>query len=196
MEHTDHNDEVLTPEVVEGEEVTDDGREVSPEALGLAIPDDPSEAASLLLSELDESRQEAGELLDNLQRLAAEFENYRKRTERDQRDNVQRASQRVIESLLPTLDSLNAALAIEGSTEAELKMLDGMRGTKTLMLEALRAEGFEPIEAVGQPFDPALHEAVSVQPGDGDQVVIEELRKGYVMRGRVVRPTLVVVGHA
>jgi molecular chaperone GrpE len=128
--------------------------------------------------------------------LAADFENYRKRTERDQRDNVQRASQRVIESLLPTLDSLDAALAIDGSTEAELKMLDGMRGTQALMLEALKAEGLEAIDAVGLPFDPALHEAVSVEPGEGEQVVVTELRKGYVMRGRVIRPSLVVVGYA
>ena len=194
MAHTEHTGDIEDAE--QSPEQVDDSVDATAESLGLAIPDDPSEAASMLLNELDESRQEAGELLHNLQRLAAEFENYRKRTERDQRDNVQRASQRVIESLLPTLDSLDAALAIEGTTEAELKMLDGMRGTQTLMLDALRGEGLEPIDAVGQPFDPALHEAVSVQPGDGDQIVVEELRKGYVMRGRVVRPSLVIVGHA
>lgn len=166
------------------------------EPVGLSLPDDPHEANEILIRELVEARQEAGELLDNLQRLAAEFDNYRKRTERDQVENVQRAGQRVITSLLPTLDSLDAALGIEADSEAEVKMLDGMRGTEALLLEALRSEGFERIEAVGAPFDPALHEAVQVIPGEGEQVVEQELRKGYTMRGRVVRPSLVVVGHA
>lgn len=170
--------------------------EVDAETLGLSLPDDHAEANQLLMRELVEARQECGELLANLQRVAAEFDNYRKRTERDQRENVQRASQRVIESLLPTLDTLDAALTIEASTEAEQKMLDGMRGTETLLLDALRAEGCERIEALGSPFDPALHEAVQVIPGDGEQVVEQEFRKGYMMRGRVIRPSLVVVGHA
>ena len=166
------------------------------EPVGLSLPDDPHEANEILIRELIEARQEAGELLGNLQRLAAEFDNYRKRTERDQVENVQRAGQRVITSLLPTLDSLDAALGIEATTEAEVKMLEGMRGTEALLLDALRSEGFERIDAVGAPFDPALHEAVQVIPGEGEQVVEQELRKGYTMRGRVVRPSLVVVGHA
>jgi molecular chaperone GrpE len=166
------------------------------ERMGLSLPEDPREAHDILLIELAEARQEAGELLVNLQRVAAEFDNYRKRTERDQIENVKRASQRVIESVLPTLDSLEAALSIEATTEAEARMLDGMRGTEALLLEALRAEGCERIEALGEPFDPALHEAVQVSEGDGDQIVERELRRGYVMRGRVIRPSLVIVGHA
>jgi molecular chaperone GrpE len=63
-------------------------------------------------------------------------------------------------------------------------------------MTALSQEGVEPIDAVGTPFDPAFHEAVSVIPGEGDQIVEQELRKGYTMRDRVIRPTLVIVGHA
>jgi len=148
------------------------------------------------MRELVETRQESGELLENLQRLAAEFDNFRKRVERDQSENVQRASQRVIESILPTLDSLDAAMAIEVSSEPEQKMLLGLQSTEALLLEALGNEGFAPIAAKNEPFDPAVHEAVSVIPGEGDQVVQEELRKGYTMRGRVIRPALVIVGHA
>lgn len=164
--------------------------------LGLTLPDDPHEAQVILMRELLEAREETGELLANLQRVAAEFDNYRKRTERDQIDNIQRAGQRVIESLLPSLDGLDAALAIEATTDTETRMLEGMRSTRSLILDALVRDGFEPIEAVGAPFDPALHEAVSVNPGDGTQVVEQELRKGYMMRGRVIRPSLVIVGHA
>lgn len=213
MTHTPNTPDTSSP--AEGEEVlrtepqpadegesdlamsgTDQNPDTSAEHLGLRLPDDPNEAQELLIRELTEARQESGELMANLQRVAAEFDNYRKRTERDQLENVQRAGQRVIESLFPTLDSLDAALAIEATSENEKRMLEGMRGTEALLIEALKNEGCEPIEAVGQPFDPALHEAVSVIPGEGEQVVTQDLRKGYVMRGRVVRPTLVIVGHA
>lgn len=166
------------------------------ESLGLSLPDDAEQAQLVLLKELADARDESGELLANLQRIAAEFDNHRKRTERDQVENIQRASQRVIESLLPVLDSLDAALLLEATTEAEARMLDGMRGTQSLLLDILARDGFATIDAVGEPFDPAVHEAVSVNPGEGDQIVEQELRKGYVMRGRVIRPTLVIVGHA
>jgi molecular chaperone GrpE len=170
--------------------------EPTAESLGLMLPSDPKDAKQVLIRELAEAREEAGDLLDNLQRVAAEFDNFRKRTERDQIENVKRAGQRVIETLLPVLDSLDAALAIEATTDTEVRMLEGMSGTRTQLLDALERDGLSPIKAIGQPFDPALHEAVSVVPGDGDQIVEQELRKGYVMQGRVLRPTLVIVGHA
>ncbi|MFV1999322.1 MAG: nucleotide exchange factor GrpE [Acidimicrobiia bacterium] len=192
----DHGDEILGTEINDGAIVEVPTAEPTPEMLGLTLPADPDEAQRLLLGELAEARQETGELLANLQRVAAEFDNYRKRVERDQTENVMRAGQRVIERLLPALDSFDAALATEAASEAETRTLEGMRSTYSQMIDALAGEGFEPIDAVGKPFDPALHEAVSVTPGDGEQVVDQELRKGYTMRGRVIRPSLVIVGHA
>jgi len=166
------------------------------ESLGLELPESREDCEALLVREIGEARLEADELLGNLQRLAAEFDNYRKRTERDRVENVRRASQRVIESLLPALDSLDAAISLEATTDTEARMLEGMKSTHAQILEALREDGFAPIDAVGAPFDPALHEAISVIPGEGEQVVSQEVRKGYVMSGRVIRPSLVVVGHA
>ena len=166
------------------------------ESLGLELPLGQQDREELLIREVGEARLEADELLGNLQRVAAEFDNYRKRTERDRVENVHRASQRVIESLLPALDSLDAAIALVATTDTEGKMLEGMKSTHAQILEALKGDGFAPIEAVGAPFDPALHEAISVIPGEGEQVVDQEVRKGYVMSGRVIRPSLVVVGHA
>ena len=135
--------------------------------LGLELPEDPDEAQALLLRELNEARQEAGEQLEMLQRVAADFDNYRRRVERDQAENVERASQRVIESLLPTLDAFDAATAFEPQTESEEKTLDGMLSTRSQLLETLASEGFQPIAAIGELFDPKVHEAVS-GPGDGD----------------------------
>jgi molecular chaperone GrpE len=183
-------------EAVEAERVEFPDNESAAEQLGLAIPEDPAEAQALLLRELDEARQMSDESLTNVRRVAAEFDNYRKRIERDQAENVVRASQRLVELLLPALDSFDAAIVTDAQTDSEAKMLEGMTGTRSQLMDALTHEGLEPIDAVGHPFDPALHEAVSVIPGEGEQIVQQELRKGYVMRGRVIRPSLVIVGHA
>jgi molecular chaperone GrpE len=183
-------------DVVEAEVIEFPDNESAAEKLGLAIPDDPAEAQALLLRELDEARQMSDESLANLRRVAAEFDNYRKRIERDQAENVVRASQRLVELLLPALDSFDAAIATDAQTDTEAKMLEGMTGTRSQLTDALVHEGVEPIDAVGHAFDPALHEAVSVIPGEGEQIVQQELRRGYTMRGRVIRPSLVVVGHA
>jgi molecular chaperone GrpE len=185
------SDVVVAAEVIEFPD-----NDSAAEKLGLAIPDDPAEAQALLLRELDEARQMSDESLANLRRVAAEFDNYRKRIERDQAENVVRASQRLVELLLPALDSFDAAIATDAQTDTEAKMLEGMTGTRSQLTDALVHEGVEPIDAVGHAFDPALHEAVSVIPGEGEQIVQQELRRGYTMRGRVIRPSLVVVGHA
>lgn len=167
--------------------------------LGLELPDDPDEAVALLLRELQEARQESRENFAMMQRITADFENFRRRVERDQVENVERASQRVIERLLPTLDSFDAALAFEPQSPSEEKIREGMESTRTQLLEALKREGCEPIPAAGEPFDPKVHEAVSGPgegEGDGDLVVGSELRRGYIMHGRVIRPSLVTVEHA
>jgi molecular chaperone GrpE len=184
-------DDVVEAEIVEFPEP-----ETTAEQLGLTLPDHPAEAQALLLRELAEARQEASETIANLQRVAAEFDNHRKRVERDQAENVVRASQRLVELLLPALDSFDAALETEARSESEAKLIEGMNGTRAQLMDVLAREGVEPIDAVGHPFDPAVHEAVSVIPGEGEQIVDQELRKGYAMRGRIIRPTLVVVGHA
>jgi molecular chaperone GrpE len=168
------------------------GDHASAAELGLELPDDAAEARTLLLRELAEARAEGSEYLAGLQRVAAEFDNYRKRTERDQTENVLRASRRIIEALLPTLDAFDAALAYEPQSPAEEKLLDGMRSTHAQMMDTLGREGFAPIAATGVRFDPAVHEAVA-GGGDGDLVVSQELRRGYTLQGQVLRPSLVTV---
>jgi molecular chaperone GrpE len=179
-------------EVIEAQPVV-----VTAADLGLELPEDPSQAVPFLLTALAETRAEAGEYLDTLQRVAADFDNYRKRTERDYADTVQRASQRLIERLLPSLDSFDAALGYDAKTAAEATILDGLRSTHALLIETLAADGFAPIPADGVPFDPAVHEAVAGPSEEGDgELVVQELRRGYTLRGRVLRPALVTVEHA
>jgi molecular chaperone GrpE len=165
--------------------------------LDMEVPADPAEAVPVLISALVESRNEAATYLDAMQRIAAEFENFRKRAARERDEIVDRASQRLIERLLPTLDTFAAALNYEPQTEGEKRLLSGMAETHRLLMEALAAEGFAPIEANDVPFDPAVHEAVTGPGGDGDgDLLVTEMRRGYTLRGRVIRAALVAVRHA
>lgn len=156
----------------------------------LELPDDPDQAVEFLTEELTQARQSAESYLDDLRRVAADFENFRKRAARDRDEIVERASQRLVALLLPVLDSFDAALGAD--QESQERVVAGMRNIHQQLMSVLRAEGLEPIEAVGKPFDPALHEAVS-GGGDGHLVVTAEARRGYTLRGRVLRPALVEV---
>jgi molecular chaperone GrpE len=162
---------------------------------GLQIPDDPAEAVPVLMERLMAAKAEAADNLDQWKRATAEFDNFRKRALRDQEALIGRATERVLSDLLPTLDSFDAALNHEAEGEREEKLLSGMRGTRTQLLTTLAAAGLEPVESVGVEFDPELHEAVQVGEGTGTMVVTAELRRGYLLNGRVLRPALVAVGY-
>lgn len=182
-------------EIVEGE-VGENGEGTepspSPADLGVDLPEDRDEAIGVLTSHLAEARSQAENHLDDLRRVAAEFDNFRKRSIRDRDAMVANASERVVRSMLPVLDSFDAALAIEPSTETEQKMLGGMRSTYDQLMDVLGKEGLQRIEAAGAAFDPELHEAV-MSSGDGNLVVSQELRRGYLLGGRVLRAALVAL---
>ncbi len=148
------------------------------------------------LDELRAAREEVVDLRDKLHRMTADFDNYRKRVERDQLRIVTSASERVVKELLPTLDAFDAALAYSPTTESETNLLNGMASTRAQLLDTLSKEGLEPTPGAGVPFDPTIHEAVTgPTDGDGDLVVTQELRRGYTMHGKVVRPALVALDN-
>lgn len=180
----------------EGEDTMASPPVLSADALGLELPDDSSEAIQLLLETVHEARAEAGTYLDDLRRVAADFDNFRKRAIRDQQAVVDRAAERVVGAMLPVLDSFDAALAIEATTDTEEQLLRGMRGTHSQLMDVLSREGLEPIKSVGEPFDPEVHEAVMTSGGDGPLVVAQELRRGYLLHGRVLRAALVALEEA
>jgi len=200
QETSDDREQVFPNEeagpVIDGIVIDADPALIDPHALGLELPDDREAALQLVLNELADAREEAGLYLSDLQRVAAEFDNFRKRMLRDQAENIERASQRVVVGLMPTIDTLEAALATDAETPAEKKLLDGVRGTLNLLLETLAKEGLEAIPAVGCEFDPELHEAVlAPEPGDGRLIVTQEMRRGYTLKGRLLRAALVAVDH-
>jgi molecular chaperone GrpE len=160
--------------------------------LGLDLPDDREEAMGVLLDALATTRVAADSYLEDLQRVAADFENFRKRATREREETVVRAAQRVVQALLPVLDSFDQALAHQAQTPGEEKVLAGVRGTFHQLMDVLSKEGLDIIPTVGEDFDPEVHEAVA-GGGDGDLMVGQELRRGYTLKGRVLRPAMVVV---
>jgi molecular chaperone GrpE len=135
---------------------------------------------------------ERDEHLNDLKRVAAEFENYRKRVLRDQESLVARAHERLVKELLPVLDDLERALAAAEQHE-EAKLEEGVRLVHKELADALSREGLAEIETNGQ-FDPHVHEALLSQPSEAEEgSIIEVVQKGYVLGDRVVRPARVVV---
>jgi molecular chaperone GrpE len=142
---------------------------------------------------LAEAKQLAEERLDQLKRLKADFENYRKRVIREQTDLVERASLRIVERLLPVLDDLERALAAARKHDASEAIVRGIELVFQHLHEVLLDEGLERVEAQGA-FDPQEHEAVSSVPGAvHEPTILEIVRPGYKLKGRTIRPALVHV---
>jgi molecular chaperone GrpE len=138
---------------------------------------------------------EAQAHLSDLKRLAAEFENYRKRVAREQESLMSRAGERLVKELLPIVDDLERGLvAAEEHEEAQLE--EGVRLVHRQLAGVLEREGLTEIATEGK-FDPHVHEALLSQPSDEDEgTVIQVLQKGYSLGGRVLRPARVVIAAA
>lgn len=142
---------------------------------------------------LAEERGKSENYLANWQRTQADFINYKKRTDQEKTEMVEFASSTLILNLLSALDDLDRALASVPPELMESSWTEGIRLIYNKFKATLEAQGLTEIEAKGEPFDPHLHEAVMGQEGE-DGIVIEEIRKGYKFRDRVIRPSMVVVG--
>jgi molecular chaperone GrpE len=147
-----------------------------------------------LAERLAEVERERDEHLDDLKRVAAEFDNYRKRVARDQENLAARAHERLVKELLPVLDDLERALqAAEEHQEVTLE--EGVRLVQRELQGALAKEGLSEIETNGR-FDPHVHEALLSQPSDEDEgAILDVLQKGYRLGDRVLRPARVVVSQ-
>ena len=167
--------------------IGEDEAEAEEEALAEAGPSDEELAEEPFVDGTvgrSDLAAERDEYLEALQRVKAEFDNYRKRVERERTSIGDRAEERLVGELLPVLDACDAAVAHD---------LEGVEAIRSALVDALAKQGLEVMECEGKPFDPTLHDAVMSEEGDGEQVVLEVLRKGYTWRGRVVRPAMVKV---
>jgi molecular chaperone GrpE len=157
------------------------------------VPTDKSHTDELE-ERLAEVERERDEYLGDLKRLAADFDNYRKRAARDQESLVARAHERLAKELLPVLDDLERALEAAAEHE-EAKLEEGVRLVHRELVSALTKEGVVEIETNGQ-FDPHVHEALLSQPSDEDEgSIIEVIQKGYQLGDRVLRPARVVISQ-
>jgi molecular chaperone GrpE len=148
-----------------------------------------------IAADLDKARAEAESYLDDLRRLQADFDNYRKRTLREQTTRAASASQALVARLLPVLDNFELAVSSAELSRDFDRMLKGVEMVFGELREVLEAEGLVRIEAEGKPFDPERHEAViavdeeDTEPG----MVVDIVRAGYELRGKVLRPAMVKV---
>jgi molecular chaperone GrpE len=170
----------------------------TPEDHEVAVSEEEAAASELEadLARLSQLQSERDEYLDTLRRVQAEFENYRKRVIKEQTALVDRATEGLVERLLPVLDSFELALknfdAAGSDTESVRK---GVELVYAELLGVLEKAGLSRVEAEGKPFDPNVHEAVMQEEGDGEPVVTDVLRTGYTLKGRVLRPAMVKVSR-
>jgi molecular chaperone GrpE len=156
------------------------------------------EQAEKAIAELEERiallERERDEYLDDLKRVAADFDNYRKRALRDQEAPVARAHERLVKELLPVLDDLERAL-VAAEEHEEAKLEDGVRLVHRELRDALSKEGLVEIDSAGE-FDPHVHEALLTQPSEEDDgAILQVIQKGYRLGDRVLRPARVVVSQ-
>jgi molecular chaperone GrpE len=164
------------------------------EAAGEQAEDKSEQAAEATSSDLEVAQKQAAEYLDHLQRLKAEFDNYRKRVIKEQTRAMEAAAEPFVRKLLEVLDEFDLALmAAERKPDFE-KFLHGVELVYAKLQDILKSEGLERIEAEGKPFDPERHEAL-MQTGspEGEPFVADVLRQGYTMKERVIRPAGVKV---
>jgi molecular chaperone GrpE len=148
-----------------------------------------------IAADLEKARAEAESYLDDLRRLQADFDNYRKRTLREQTARAASASQALVARLLPVLDNFELAVSAAEQSRDFDRMLKGVEMVFGELREVMEGEGLVKIEAEGKPFDPERHEAViaveqeNTEPG----TVVDIVRTGYELRGKVLRPAMVKV---
>ena len=156
-------------------------------------------------SELEEFREtieslqeEKDELFGKLQRVSADYANFQKRSAKQIADTLSYEKEKIIKTLLPALDNFEHTLQNARSAENTNVLVKGVRIIYDQMLDILKSHGIEHIEALGEKFDPALHEAMMqrAEPDKKENTVLEEFQKGYKLNGRVIRPTKVVVNAA
>jgi len=140
-------------------------------------------------NDIEALRAEAKQYRDHLQRLQAEFDNYRKRVLREQTTAVEQAARPVFRRLLEVLDDFDLALMHAQDRPDFDRFLHGVELVYAKLLDTLRSEGLEQMDVQGKPFDPENHEALmQTGDGEGDPVVADVLRPGYMLKGRVLRP--------
>ena len=171
------------------EQPSESERSASRSAVDIDTEDQPQATSQ------DELRRERDRYYDLLLRKSAEFDNYRKRTERERLNLAEAAAADLIQELLPLLDDLERALKADTGGEGAEPYRRGVELIHRQLMDALRKRGVRPIETLGLDFDPYYHQAVAHDPAEGrrEGEIIEEFRRGYMLGDRLLRPSMVKV---
>ncbi len=145
--------------------------------------------------EMRDLQNQKDELFEKLQRLSADYANFQKRVPKQIADTIAYEKEKIIKTLLPALDNFEHTLQNADSAENVDAFVKGVQIIYDQMLDILKSHGVEVIKALGEKFDPAVHEAMmqKAEPDTKDNVVLEEFQKGYKLNSRVIRPSKVIV---
>lgn len=192
-------EEKQNEELNEQEELNETEAETAEAEQTAAEADAPAEETQteMLEKQLKELQERLEEKENKLLRVQADFENYKRRARLDLEVAEKYRSQRIISDFLPALDNFERALQIDPDNEQTKSLLQGMEMVHRQILEALKNEGVEQIPSVGEQFDPNMHQAVMQVEDEAyeSNAVVEELQKGYKLKDRVIRPSMVKVNQ-
>ncbi|MPQ24557.1 nucleotide exchange factor GrpE [Bacillus paralicheniformis] len=192
-------EEKQTEELNEQEELNETEAETAEAEQTAAEADATAEdtQTEMLEKQLKELQERLEEKENKLLRVQADFENYKRRARLDREAAEKYRSQHIISDLLPALDNFERALQIDPDNEQTKSLLQGMEMVHRQILEALKNEGVEQIPSVGEQFDPNMHQAVMQVEDEAyeSNAVVEELQKGYKLKDRVIRPSMVKVNQ-
>lgn len=184
-------------EEVENEQVVDEVTDTNNEEQLHSESVEEVDELTLALNKVKELEAALDEKENKLLRLQADFDNYRRRVKLDQEAAEKYRAQNLVSDILPSLDNFERALKVEANDEQTKSLLQGMDMVYRGLVEAIKKEGVEIIESVGQQFDPHLHQAVMQvdEPNVDSNVIVEEFQKGYKLKDRVIRPAMVKVNQ-
>ncbi|MCX8181880.1 MAG: nucleotide exchange factor GrpE [Candidatus Methanomethyliaceae archaeon] len=154
---------------------------------------DENKKIEALKAALEQEKKRSEDYLNRLKYMQADFENFRKRIDRHIEEIRRQSSERVVLGLLDVVDELEMAIKNARSLGSVESLINGVEMTLKKLKKVLAGEGVSQIECLGKPFDPSIHEVACVVDGDSDGLVVEEVRKGYMMNGRVIRPSVVKI---
>ena len=194
--------EEMEEEILENEEINDTAEEETVEEAEEAVAEEPEtekEKGSFCKKKekKDKKDEKIEELTDRVRRQMAEFDNFRKRTEKEKTQMFETGAKRIVEKILPVVDNFERGRAAVTEEEKGTPFVEGMEKIYKQMMTVLEEAGVKPIEAVGQEFDPNLHNAVMHVEDEefGENIIAEEFQKGYTYRDSVVRHSMVKVAN-
>ena len=194
--------EEMEEEILENEEINDTAEEETVEEAEEAVAEEPEtekEKGSFFKKKekKDKKDEKIEELTDRVRRQMAEFDNFRKRTEKEKTQMFETGAKSIVEKILPVVDNFERGLAAVTEEEKGTPFVEGMEKIYKQMMTVLEEAGVKPIEAVGQEFDPNRHTAVMHVEDEefGENIIAEEFQKGYTYRDSVVRHSMVKVAN-